>query len=240
MRGRAETPFPVLFAFVVTFASCRPLSLCMGLDVRSISEVLVGVAKQSLKQGEKVLFGITIIFLVAAVIGYAILESVRHHSDKPLFTIKTHYDLTPVGLRGSEVFRKEHCTSCHRALRNGTNMGLSLDGLGSKRSREWLLRFLHDPESTYGAKTVDHGYPPKEAAYVANLPDEELEELATFISELKADQGSSSAPEPPKGRSPFIDSMVSTFAPDSWKSRFKDIREKDGPVKDDQGEINQP
>ncbi len=197
------------------------------------------MAKQSLKQGEKVLFGITIVFLIAAVIGYAILESVRHHSDKPLFASKTHYDMSPAGLKGSEVFRKEHCTSCHRALRNGTNMGLSLDGIGSKRSKDWLLRFLRDPESTYGAATIDHGYAPKEAAYVANLPDEKLELLATFLSELRADRGSSSAPEPPKGPSPFIDSMVSTFAPDSWKERFRDIRERDGGSDDGVGRAEQ-
>lgn len=185
------------------------------------------MAKQSLKQGEKVLFGVTIVFFIAAAIGYAILESVRHHSDKPLFASKTHYDLSPAGLKGSEVFRKRHCTSCHRALRNGTNMGLSLDGVGSKRSKAWLVHFLHDPEATYGAPTVDHGYAPKEAAYVSNLPDDEIELLATFISELRADRGSSSAPEPPQGPSPFIDSMVGTFAPESWKHKYKDIRDQD-------------
>ncbi len=185
------------------------------------------MAKQSLKQGEKVLFGIAIIFLVAAVIGYAILESVRHHAEKPLFASKTHFDMSDEGLRGSEIFRGERCTSCHRALRNGTNMGLSLDGIGSKRSKEWLEQFLHDPENTYGAATLDHGYAPKEAAYVANLSDEKIRLIAAFISELKAERGSSSAPEPPKGPSPFIDSMVGAFAPDSWHDRFQDIREKD-------------
>lgn len=186
------------------------------------------MAKQRLKQGEKILFGIAIVFMVAAVIGYVMLEAYRVRSDKPIFASKTHYDLSPEGLKGSAVFRKRRCTSCHRALRNGTNMGLSLDGVGSRRSREWLYNFLRDPEATYGAPTVDHGYPPKEAAYVASLPDEELRYLATFISELKAEQGSAAAPEPPSGRSEFIDSMVGTFAPRSWKEKYKDVRERDG------------
>ena len=185
------------------------------------------MAKQSLKQGEKVLFGVAIIFGIAAIIGYGVLEGVRHNMDKPMFGVKTHFDLSEEGQHGSEVFRKQHCTSCHRALRNGTNMGLSLDGVGSRRSREWLTRFMKDPEATYGGKTVDHGYAPKEAAYVSSLPDADINALAAFISELKAEKGSSSAPEPPPGRSEFIDSMVGTFAPEDWKRKFHDIREDD-------------
>lgn len=191
--------------------------------------------KQGLKQGEKLLFGITIVFIISAVIGYVILESVRLHADKPMFASRTHFDLTPAGLRGSAVFRKRQCTSCHRALRNGTNMGLSLDGVGSRRSEEWLRRFLADPEATYGSPTVDHGYPPKEASYVSSLPRQEIEDLAVFISELKADQGSSSAPEPPAGRSEFIDSMVGTFAPEDWKEKYRDVRDAppDAPEKEE-------
>lgn len=185
------------------------------------------MAKQSLKQGEKVLFGIAIIFGIAAVIGYGVLEGVRHNMEKPIFGVKTHFDLTEAGQRGSEIFRKRHCTSCHRALRNGTNMGLSLDGVGSKRSREWLLSFLKDPERVYEGKTLDHGYAPKEAAYVSLLPDTDLNDLAAFISELKADRGSSSSPQPPSGRSEFIDSMVGTFAPKEWTEKFHDVREDD-------------
>ena len=61
---------------------------------------------------------------MAAVIGYAVMETVRLRSDKPMFVSRTHYDLTEEGKRGSLIFRKKGCTACHRALRNGTNMGL--------------------------------------------------------------------------------------------------------------------
>jgi len=180
---------------------------------------------QTLKRGEKILFGIAVVFCIAAVIGYVALETYRLRADKPIFASRTHFNMSPVGLRGSEVFRTSGCTACHRALRNGTNMGLSLDGVGSKRTRNWLYRFLHDPEPTYGAPTLDHGYPSKEAAYVASLPEDDLVALATFISELKADQGSAAAPMPPEGRSEFIDSMVGTFAPKHWKEKYRDVRE---------------
>jgi len=186
--------------------------------------------KQTLKQGEKILFGIAIAFIVLAVISYAILEYVRHNSDKPMFESRVHYDFSKSGHRGSALFRQSRCTSCHRALNNGTNMGLSLDGVGSLRTKDWLYDFLSRPEQTYGATTFDHGEPPKEAAYVSQIPPGDLMDIATFISELKVDQGASSAPMPPKGRSEFIDGMVETFAPESWKGKYQDVREKQSGV----------
>ncbi|HEY5601899.1 MAG TPA: cytochrome c [Gammaproteobacteria bacterium] len=182
--------------------------------------------KQTVKTGEKVLFGIFGVFIFLAVVAYIILESVRLTADKPMFENKTFYDFSDQGSIGSALFRESRCTSCHRALRNGTNMGLSLDGVGSVRTYDWLYEFLKNPEQTYGASTLDHGAAPKEAAYVARLPDDEIKAIARFISELKADQGSASAAVPPDGRSEFIDSMVKTWAPEEWKEKYSDIRDK--------------
>jgi len=186
--------------------------------------------KQSLKKGEKLLFGVFGAFFIAAVIGYAILETVRLNADKPIFTIKTHFDLSEDGKKGGQVFReKGRCTSCHRAMQSGTNMGLSLDGIGSKYSIRWIYDFLRDPEKTYKSRydrqTFDHAIG-REAGYVADMPDEDLQLIATFLSELRSDRGSSSAPLPPEGRSEFIDKMIGTWAPESWKKEFKDVRTK--------------
>ncbi len=183
--------------------------------------------KQALKQGEKLLFGIFGIFLVAAVIGYIVLEAVRISSEKPMFEVRTHYEFSEQGRLGSKIFREARCTSCHRAMRNGTNMGLNLDGIGSKRTREWLLAFLKNPEETYGAPTLDHGFAPKEAAYVATMPEEELEAIADFLAGLKSDQGSPSSPVPPKGESGFIDGMLELVAPEDWKEKYRDVREQE-------------
>lgn len=182
--------------------------------------------KQSLKSGEKILFGIVGAFIVLATIAYIVLEVYRLNRPEPLFETKTHFEFTKEGQLGSRLFREGRCTACHRALRNGTNMGLSLDGVGSSRTLDWLVAFLENPEATYGARTFDHGPAPKEAAYVAEMSDTDRHAIAVFISQLKADQGSSSAPMPPKGRSEFIDSMVGAWAPKDWKDRFTDIREK--------------
>ncbi len=183
--------------------------------------------KQTLKQGEKVLFGIFGAFIVAAVLGYAVLEFVRLSSEKPMFEVKTRYEFTEEGQRGSKVFREARCTSCHRAMRNGTNMGLSLDGLGSKRTSEWIYAFLKNPEENYGAATIDHGMRPKEAAYVAEMEDADLRAITAFLFGLKAEQGAASSPVPPEGKSQFIDGMLKMVAPPDWSEKYSDIREKD-------------
>ena len=194
----------------------------------------MGAGKQILKTGEKVLFAIFGVFVFLALVAYIVLEIYRMSSDKPMFESKTNYEFTELGSKGSKIFRESRCTSCHRALRNGTNMGLSLDGVGSLRTYEWLYNFLKDPERTYDAATIDHGASPKEAAYVANMPDEDLKAMAKFISELKSEQGSASAPVPPEGRSEFIDSMVKTWAPKEWEEKYGDVRDKDKPGSGDQ------
>jgi hypothetical protein len=184
-------------------------------------------SKQSLKQGEKVLFGIFGAFVVAAVIGYIVLEAIRHNLDKPMYQNTTHFDLSEEGHKGSALFRTSRCTSCHRAMRNGTNMGLSLDGVGTKRTVDWIYTFLRDPEATYGSSTMDHGFSPKEAAYVAKMPETELKSIAIFLSELKSDQGSASSPVPPEGKSGFIDGALKMVAPQEWKEKYKDVREQE-------------
>ncbi len=183
---------------------------------------------QPLKTGEKILFGVAGAFVAFAVVAFIILQFVAAKSEKPLFEAKTHANLSPLGHKGEELFRVRGCTECHRALRMGTNVGgpgSDLDGEGSRRSYDWILAFLKDPERTYGAPTLDHG-PRKQAEYVMKLPHEEQVAIATFLSELKAEQGSSAAPVPPEANSPFIDTMVRTFAPESWKQKYKDIREE--------------
>lgn len=182
--------------------------------------------KQGLKQGEKVLFGIFGAFVVAAIIGYIVLEVIRHNLDKPMYKVSS-FELSEEGHKGSVLFRERRCTSCHRAMRNGTNMGLSLDGVGSKRSLEWLLEFLRNPESTYSSATIDHGLTPKEAAYVADLPPSDLKSIAIFLSELKAEQGAASSPLPPEGKSGFIDGALKMVAPQEWKEKYKDVRDSE-------------
>lgn len=178
-----------------------------------------------MKKGEKILFGIVALLVVVTVINFTVLESIRRHSEKPLFPVLTHFVFSDEGLRGYQIYQQRDCYTCHRAVGSGTSMGISLDGLGSKHDVDYFYNFLKKPEQTYGSKTMDHGAPPKDAAFVSALPDSELHTMAVFLSELKSDQGSSSSFIPPKGDSSFIDAMLDMWAPDNWRSQYKDIRD---------------
>jgi len=184
------------------------------------------MAASGFKRGEKILFGVFALIGVFAVASFIMLEIVRSRMDKPLYPNHVHYDFSAEGLRGSTLFRKAECTQCHRAIQNGTNAGVDLDGIGSKRTLQYLRDFLKNPEATYASKTIDHGAAPKEAAKVAKMPEADLEAIAVFLSELRNDQGASSARLPVGERSGFVDEMVKVWAPENWKSDYKDIREE--------------
>jgi cytochrome c553 len=178
-----------------------------------------------MKLGEKILFGLVGVLVLITVVSFFSLESIRHKSVKPLFPILTHFVFTAEGERGYGIYQQQGCYECHHAVGSGTSMGVVLDGLGSKHDLNYFYRFLKDPENTYGAKTLDHGAPPKDAAYVSALPDADLHAVAVFLSELKSDQGSSSSFEPPAEQSSFIDAMLQMWTPAGWKSQFVDIRD---------------
>ena len=183
------------------------------------------MAISNMKLGEKLLFGGFALIGIMAFASWLVLEVVRSRLDKPMYPV-LQYNFSAEGLRGSEIFRTAGCTICHRAMRNGTNMGLVLDGVGSKRTLEYLNKFLIDPEATYPGTTMDHG-PSKGAAFVAKLPQADLQAIAVFLSELRANPGSNASRLPPVGgESKFIDEMVRMWAPDSWKSEYKDVREE--------------
>jgi len=183
--------------------------------------------KPPVKSGERVIFIVTIVFLAVAVVAFGGMEYVRHHSDKPMFSITTDYQFSPEAKRGMQLFfRGGSCTDCHRALNSGTNMGpgTDLDGEGSKRGLAWIYNFLRMPEQTYNGQTLDHG-PGKAAAFVSDWKAEDLHAIATFLAALQAKSGSSVSPVPPSEKSPFVDSMVRKFAPESWKTgKYKDMR----------------
>ncbi|MFV2056569.1 MAG: hypothetical protein ACC707_08885 [Thiohalomonadales bacterium] len=182
------------------------------------------MAKQKLKLGEKVMLSTFGIFFLLAAMGYVILEIYRINSDKPLFTQTTHFIFSDEGKIGSKIYREANCNSCHRALRSGTSMGLSLDGIGSKRTVVWLETFLNSPKQVYSAKMIDHDSGQEADRDVVDLTARQKHLIAVFLSELKADAGSSVAKVPPNGRSEFIDSMIGAWAPKEWRGKYKDIR----------------
>jgi cytochrome c553 len=163
--------------------------------------------------------------VVFAVISFIGMEIYRARSGKDMYSDAAKFDFSAQGRVGSERFRELGCTNCHRAVRNGTNNGVNLDGIGSRRSMDYLVAFLHHPESTYETQTVEHG-PGKRAAFVAELPETDLHSLAIFLSELKASQGSPDARLPVEAHDGFVDEMVKIWAPSTWKSQFHDVRDE--------------
>ncbi len=187
------------------------------------------MTKPSLKPGEKILFAVFGAFFVLAVIGYVVLEMVRSQMTEPMFTSRASFNFSAEGLRGSKLFRENNCTACHRAMRNGTSNGVLLDGIGSRRSQQWLKDFLKHPEANYkGGITLDHGPWPKEAAYVAQLPPQELHDIALFLSELKAEQGSAMAQKPPEGSEALPRRWANFWAPQAWKDKYPDVWQEHG------------
>lgn len=182
--------------------------------------------KQPLKSGEKILLGIFGAFFCLAAIGYVVLESVRLTSDKPMFTQTTFFNFSKEGKEGHGYYMKANCNACHRALRSGTSMGLSLDGIGSKRTADWIEAFLLNPDQVYEGATIDHG-PGKEAGrIIARLSEDKIRPIAVFLSELTAIAGSSVSKIPPPERSEFIDGMVGSWAPEGWKDKYEDVRDR--------------
>jgi hypothetical protein len=194
-----------------------------------------------LKTGEKFLFGAVILLVLITIQNYVVLEWIRAHSGKPMYPIRTRYEFAGEGFRGSGLFRTYNCTNCHKAVGNGTNMGLNLDGIGSRHDLAYMLAFMKNPEQTYPTRTVDHGPAPKEAAYVAKIPADEMQAIAVFLTQLKADRGSAAAEVPPD-KSNFIDAMLDMWAPDSWRMMFSDVRDSDAHHAPDvkPGAINNP
>ncbi|MDQ6951551.1 MAG: c-type cytochrome [Mariprofundales bacterium] len=179
-----------------------------------------------LKQGEKVLFIMAGVFVVLAIVAFIVMEVSSSKSGTPLFKMRVHDNFNAEGLRGSALFRKRGCTVCHRALRDGTNMGRTadMDGIGSRLTLDYMYKFLLNPKTVYKTELFDHS-PGHDAGFVQLMPPKELHAIATFLSQLKADQGAADSPVPPKGDSLFIDTMVNTWAPKEWKLKYHDIRD---------------
>ena len=82
---------------------------------------------------------------------------------------------------GEAIYRREGCLSCHEIFGNGASYGPSLDGVGTKRDKTWLIRYLKSPWPGVSAKPYRLRMPPYD-----HLPENELELLADYLFALKA------------------------------------------------------
>jgi cytochrome c2 len=98
------------------------------------------------------------------------------------------------GLEGHTVYRGMGCNSCHRALGVG-EVGVApvLDGVGTRRTLEWLESYLKDPESLVPGTAHNGSFGPD----FRELEESERSLLAAFLFALKANPGSPNYPGPP-------------------------------------------
>jgi cbb3-type cytochrome oxidase cytochrome c subunit len=52
--------------------------------------------------------------------------------------------------QGEVIYRREACRDCHKVFDNGSSSGPALDGVGSRRSPDWLHAYLIDPQPGVG------------------------------------------------------------------------------------------
>jgi len=141
------------------------------------------------KLGEKLTFGFAALVLLAA-LARGFRQMHEHEPSKP----RDYYEWSQAGLDGHALYRRMGCNSCHRAMGVG-EVGVApvLDGEGTRRSREWLERYLQDPGAVVPHTAHDGSLGPD----FRQLAPEERAALAAFLMGLKANPGSPNYPVPP-------------------------------------------
>lgn len=143
----------------------------------------------ALKFGEKLMFGITVLVAVAAV-GKAVVQA-RAPGPKP---VRDFYEWTEAGLQGQARYGELGCNNCHRAMGTG-EIGSApvLDGEGTRRTRDWLVRYFDDPTALVPGSAHD-GHLGDD---FRSLADADRHVLVEFMFGMKAGPGSPNYPVPP-------------------------------------------
>ena len=142
-----------------------------------------------MKLGEKIVFGLAAIIVAAAAArGYQVITA------KEPSMPKHFYDWGETGLQGHYLYRDLGCKNCHRAMGTG-EVGVApvLDGVGTRRTSEWLMQYLTDPSSLVAGTAHDGSFGPD----FGSLNDEQRELLAAFLSGLHANPNSPNYPRQP-------------------------------------------
>ena len=120
-----------------------------------------------------VIVGSVLIIAFAAVVGTLI-----YLKPPPVHFI---YEANALTTKGEGIYRREGCLSCHEIFGNGASYGPSLDGVGSKRTKDWLIQYLKSPWPGVSLKPYRLRMPPYD-----HLPANELDVLAEYLLALKS------------------------------------------------------
>jgi len=126
-----------------------------------------------LRAGEwVVLIGAVLIFALAIVVGRLVLE-------QPPRVYYVYHDSEETR-QGERIYHREGCNACHKVFGNGYAYGPSLDGVGSRRTEDWLQRYLNEPWPGVSKRRYRTEMP----AYDM-LPAEDFEALIVYLLALK-------------------------------------------------------
>ena len=142
-----------------------------------------------MKLGEKLMFGVAALIVVAAV-----GKGLRHINATEPGKPRDYYEWTEAGLQGHILYRSMGCNSCHRALGVG-EIGVApvLDGEGTRRTQAWLTSYFEEPAALVPGTAHDGSLGPD----LRVLQDRERGLLVAFLMGLKANPGSPNHPSPP-------------------------------------------
>ena len=119
-----------------------------------------------------VIVGSALIVLFAGVVGTLIFL-------KPP-PIQFEYLETAATRQGEALYRREGCFSCHEIFGNGASYGPSLDGVGSKRNKQWLINYMKSPRQGVSVKPYRLKMPPYD-----HIQENELALLAEYLMALR-------------------------------------------------------
>ena len=90
---------------------------------------------------------------------------------------------------GELLYKKLDCASCHTIKGQGASVGPTMDGVGARRTRQFLIDHMADPEKHAKKLPMDH--PQGSSMPAVNATADELAKLADYILTLPAIQGES-------------------------------------------------
>lgn len=91
------------------------------------------------------------------------------------------YAASAAAEQGEAVYRREACRDCHKVFGNGSSSGPALDGVGARRSPDWLQAYLVNPRPLGGERAYRVTMP----SY-AGLQPAERDALVAYLSALAA------------------------------------------------------
>ncbi len=130
-------------------------------------------SKSSIRVGEWiVIIGSVLVVTLAVVMGTIIYQ-------KPPPVVRTYIE-SAASIEGELIFRRENCFSCHEVFSNGASYGPSLDGVGSKRTGDWLQAYMRNPRPGVSVKPYRLRMPSYQY-----LGEEKIDVLVSYLQGLR-------------------------------------------------------